>query len=318
MRHPTSFVVISLSLFSIARGVDFEKEIWPFIETKCVECHKAPYEENGRTKKPKAGLRLDGAWAWTVGSENGKVLEPGDAEGSEMFYRVTLPEDDDDFMPPTGKADPLTPEEVTLFKKWIEDGADFGGWQGNLEGKPEDVTKTGDEMPVSEIQETYKRLAAELPAIEEKQWAEITEQGGRVQKLAKDSPLVSVDFRLSGEDVTDEKIGPVSGIAPHIAHLDLSKTSVTNEAVAVVKELPNLVRLDLSQTGIGDAALANVEGLKELRYLNLYATEVTDKGLSHLEKLPNLEAVYLWQSKATPSGAKKLAKALPNATVNIK
>ncbi len=312
--------VAILSVFCVnhAAGVDFEKEIWPFIEAKCVECHKAPFEEDGRTKKPKAGLRLDGAWAWTVGSENGKVLEPGDAEGSEMFYRVTLPEDDDDFMPPTGKADPLTPDEIALFKTWIEDGADFGGWQGNLDGKPLEVTKTGEEIPVSEIQETYKRLGAELPAIEEKQWAQITEQGGRVQKLAKDSPLVSVDFRLSGEDVTDEKIGPVSSIAPHVAHLDLSKTAVTDEAVAIVKELPNLVRLDLSQTGVGDAALANLGGLKELRYINLYGTQVTDKGLTHLEKLPNLEAIYLWQSKATPAGAKKLSKALPDATVNLK
>ena len=41
--------------------VDFEKEVWPILESRCVECHKAPYELNGLLKKPKAGLRLDGA-----------------------------------------------------------------------------------------------------------------------------------------------------------------------------------------------------------------------------------------------------------------
>jgi len=318
MRLVTPVAIFSALILQSANGVDFENEIWPFIEAKCVECHKAPYEDNGKTKKPKAELRLDGAWAWIAGSENGAVLEAGDADESELYIRVTLPEEDDDFMPPSGKADPLTPEELVLFKTWIDEGADFGGWHGNLEGKPAKVTNAGKALPVSEIQEVYKRLGADLPAIEEKAWAEITGQGGRVMKLSKDSPLLSVDFRLSGEDATDEQIGSVSSVAPHVAQLDLSKTAITDGAVAIVKELPNLVRLNLSQTGIGDAALANVKGLKELRYINLYDTEVTDKGVAVLEKLPNLEAVYLWQSKVTPAGAKKLSKALPDAFINIK
>lgn len=318
MRNLFPLAIFSVFVFQSANGVDFEKEIWPFIETKCVECHKAPYEENGRTKKPKAELRLDGAWAWTAGSENGAVLKEGNADESELYIRVTLPEDDDDFMPPTGKADPLTPEELVLFKTWIDEGADFGEWHGNTEGKPAKVTNTGKEIPVSEIQEVYKRLGADLPAIEEKAWAQITEQGGRVMKLSSDSPLVSVDFRLSGEDATDENIGSVSSVAAHVAQLDLSKTAITDNAVTIVKELPNLVRLNLSQTAVGDAALANVAGLKELRYINLYGTEVTDKGVAQLGKLPNLKAVYLWKSKVTPDGAKKLGKALPNAEINIK
>ncbi|MCH1409213.1 MAG: hypothetical protein L7V87_09295, partial [Verrucomicrobiales bacterium] len=99
---------LSLSLAAtlplVAGAVDFEKELLPVFEAKCVECHKAPYEENGRTKKPKAGLRMDGSWAFEAGSENGSVLEAGDPDKSELFYRVTLPHDDDDFMPPSGKA----------------------------------------------------------------------------------------------------------------------------------------------------------------------------------------------------------------------
>ena len=65
MRFPHSlFVLLALGTPAISRAaVSFEKEILPFLEKKCMECHKAPFEENGKTVKPKAGLRLDAAWA---------------------------------------------------------------------------------------------------------------------------------------------------------------------------------------------------------------------------------------------------------------
>ena len=143
-----------LSLAGVApasAAVDFEKQVLPIIDAKCMDCHKAPYEDNGRLKKPKAELRLDAAWAILHGSENGKVLKPGDSKGSYLYEVTTLPEDDDMFMPPKG--DPLTAEEKKLLKEWIDEGAKFGGWKGTkekgkqrLEGKdyvmqPDDVVE---------------------------------------------------------------------------------------------------------------------------------------------------------------------------------
>lgn len=319
MRIPLLAVPLVSFLFSgVSLAVDFETEVWPFIEKKCVECHKAPYEQNGRTKKPKAGLRLDGAWAWTLGSENGKVLEAGKPDDSELYIRVTLPDDDDDFMPPVGDADPLTEAELALFKKWIEEGADFGGWSGNLEGKPKDMSNTGDEIPVSEIQELYSKLSEGLEKPDEKSWDPVTAAGGRVQRLASDSPLVAVDFRLTRDEATDEKIASAAVIADHVADLDLSRSQITDAGTEILKEMPRLVRLNLSKTGIGDSALDNLTGLKDLRYLNLYETKVTDAGLKKIAKLPNLEAVYLWGSGATKQGVKQLSNALPDAKISFK
>ncbi len=136
--------------------------------------------------------------------------------------------------------------------------------------------------------------------------------------LAESSPLLAVDFRLEAENANDEKVGSISAIGSNVAHLDLSKTAITDAALDQISKMKKLVRLDLHQTAITDAGLAKLKGLDNLRYINLYSTQVTDKGLSHLEGLKNLNAVFLWQSKATPAGAKKLQKALPDATVNIK
>lgn len=318
MRSTLSILAALLTLSSPAGAVDFEKEILPFLESKCIECHKAPYEENGKTKKPKAGLRLDGAWAFATGSENGAVLEPGKPDESELYLRVSLPADDPDFMPPEGEAEPLTEKELALFKKWIEEGAEFGGWAGNLEGKPKEMSNTGDKIPVSETQELYKRIAEGLEMPEEKSWATVTESGGRVQRLANTSPLLAVDFRLSAEPATDEAVASIGAIAPHVAELDLSKTAVTNDALAILAETPRLVRLNLSQTELDDGALKHLSGLPELRYLNLYGTKVGDAGLRQLGKLKNLEAVYLWGSAATQQGARQLQKSLPDAKINFK
>lgn len=321
---PMTKTIPALTLLSMfipgvsSAAVSFEKEILPVIEAKCMECHKAPYEKDGKTVKPKAGLRLDAAWAILVGSEDGAVLVAGKSGESPIYERVTLPPDDQDFMPPKDKAEPLTTAEVDLLKRWIDEGASFGGWQGNLTGKPADLSNSGTKVPVSKLQEVYKRLGEGLSMPEEKSWESVTASGGRVARLAETSPLLSVDFRLAAEPATDEQILAAKPIAASIAHLDLSRSAATDAALALVEESPRLVRLDLSSTSVGDAGIARLAGLKELRYLNLHDTQVTDAGLQSLKGLSSLEAVYLWQSKVTESGVKALQKALPEAKINFK
>ena len=316
-----SLMAVLITLASVAQAqikVNFEKEIWPILEEKCVQCHKAPYEDNGRTRKPKAGLRLDAAWAITMGSDDGAVLKPSDSDHSSIYQRTILPEhDDDDFMPPTGKADPLTEDEKKVFAKWIDEGADFGGWAGNLEGKPKRVSNTGSKIPVSEIQEIYKKLSEGLEPLEEKAWKEVTASGGRVMPLAKTSPLLAVDFRLTAEDATDEKVQTITAIGSQLAHLDLSKTQVTDALISEIGKMDRLVKLDLHRTNISDAEMAELKNLKNLRYLNLYGTQVTDAGLKHLHGIKSLRSVFLWDSKATKKGAKALAQAIPEAKINI-
>ena len=302
----------------MAQKVDFEKQIWPLVERSCVKCHKVPHEENGKTVKPKAALRLDGAWAIMAGSEDGAVLVKGKSAESSLFTRTALPKDDDEVMPPDGKADPLTPAEQELLKKWIDEGADFGGWVGNVVGKPKEVSNSGEKIPVSEIQELYKSLAEGLSPLKEEQWKAVTAAGGRVQTLSDTSPLLSVDFRLVGKDADDADLATIAPIGANIADLNVSDTAVTDASMAVISKLERLVRLDLHGTQIGDAQLGALSGLKNLRYLNLYGTQVSDASLEKLKAMKSLTNVFLWESKVTEAGAKSLEKALPKARVSFK
>ncbi|MFT5466534.1 MAG: hypothetical protein ACI8UO_001634 [Verrucomicrobiales bacterium] len=300
-------------LVSAQAEVNFEKEVLPLLEKSCNGCHKAPYEEEGKIKKPKAGLRFDAAWAIIAGGENGKVVEPGKPEESELHVRVTLPEDDDDFMPPKG--DVWTKKEVELVALWIKEGAKFGDWEGNLEGKPEE---TKPEIYVSATQLHYEKLADGLKAAAEADLKKVTDKGGRVTPLAIGNPLVRVDYLVERDNTKDENIATIAAIGGNIAQLDLSRTQITDAGLAPLSELPRLTRLDLHSTQITDAGLAHLSGLKNLMYLNLYDTQVSDKAVDALGKLKGLKNVYLWQSKVTEKGAKKLQQLLPDAKVNFK
>jgi uncharacterized membrane protein len=101
-------------------AVDFDKQVKPLLEAKCINCHAAPYKSGTRTKKPKAGLRIDTRENLLKGSDDNKVVKIGDAANSLFYERTILPADHDDIMPPKG--DPLTAGEKAVLKEWIDSG----------------------------------------------------------------------------------------------------------------------------------------------------------------------------------------------------
>jgi hypothetical protein len=307
-----SLPALLLLPLSASAKVNFEKEIWPLIDKSCVDCHRAPYEEDGKVKKPKGNLRLDAAWAILQGGEGGKVIVPGDAAKSELLSRTMLPEDDDDFMPPKGTK--WSAAEKDLVAKWITEGADFGGWEGNKDGQP--LTKAAEaSAPASWMQTHYDNLLKGLSAAPEAELGKVTAAGGRVSPLAASSPLLAVDFLVTRDQATDDKIASIGAIKNQLAHLDLSRTAVTDSGLAPLKGLPRLTRLDLHSTKIGDTGLKSLADLPNLTYLNLYDTQITDAGVAEIAKLKALRSVYVWKTGVTEKGAKDLQKALPETQV---
>src|SRR3546814_6064659 len=57
-----------------------------------------------------------------AGGESGPSIVPGDPENSELYRRITLPEDHDEFMPAEGKTG-FNEDQVALIRWWIEQGA---------------------------------------------------------------------------------------------------------------------------------------------------------------------------------------------------
>jgi len=108
--------IISYSWLFNSDTIDYNTQIKPIFNKKCIVCH-------GGVKR-KAGFSLLFRSDALAINESGKpAIIPGDPEHSEMIRRITL-KDPEDRMP--YKAHPLPEEEVNILKKWIRQGAKWG------------------------------------------------------------------------------------------------------------------------------------------------------------------------------------------------
>jgi hypothetical protein len=98
-----------------AKDVTYAKDIQPIFEKTCYKCH-GPEKQKGK-------MRLDSLQAALKGSENGKVIEPGNSAKSVLVANISRIGDEDDWMPPTDKGEPLTKAQVGLIRAWIDQGA---------------------------------------------------------------------------------------------------------------------------------------------------------------------------------------------------
>jgi len=95
-------------------GVTFDKDIKAIFEKSCVKCH-GPEKQKGK-------LRLDSLAAVLKGGENAPNVVPMNSAKSTLVYAVARLVDDE-AMPPEGKGDPLTKDQVGLIRAWIDQGA---------------------------------------------------------------------------------------------------------------------------------------------------------------------------------------------------
>lgn len=95
-------------------AVDFASEIKPILADKCFFCH-GPDADNRE-----ADLRLD--VAPYLAEDDGGAIAPGDRESSNIWSRIN---DADDPMPPVYSHKALSPEEVELIGRWIDQGAKY-------------------------------------------------------------------------------------------------------------------------------------------------------------------------------------------------
>ena len=109
---------LTLGFPSLCAKVSFNDEIRPLLSNSCYRCH-GPDEEDRKAK-----LRLDTREGATKDHEGFTAISPGKIEDSELIYRIVT-DDEDEMMPPPGKGERFTKEQIELFKRWIEEGAEY-------------------------------------------------------------------------------------------------------------------------------------------------------------------------------------------------
>ena len=104
---------------STQKDVSYANTAKQIFDHSCTKCHSGD--------RPKAHLKLDSLAGALKGSEDGKVVIPGDSAKSQMILAVShATKDPRQWMPPPHNRagiKPLTPEQIGLLRAWIDQGA---------------------------------------------------------------------------------------------------------------------------------------------------------------------------------------------------
>ena len=98
----------------IAQQVDFTKDVWPILQSRCVSCH-GPDAQEGQ-------LRLDAKVIAFQGGLTGIGIVPEKPNASTLYRRL-ISQEEGERMP--AEAEALPAGQIALIRRWIEQGADW-------------------------------------------------------------------------------------------------------------------------------------------------------------------------------------------------
>jgi len=136
-------------------AVDYEKDIMPVFMAKCAECHS---DEAGNVK---GGLKFDDPAHFHRRFDKNSVVVPGDWDASYLFVTLFRPADDKSAMPPKGKGERLTREEVELVMRWIAEGAPINRTRGPRGEMPENLEALLRDLPAHTQEGILGAMSAE-------------------------------------------------------------------------------------------------------------------------------------------------------------
>jgi hypothetical protein len=144
----STLVLASVATQAVENNVDFNRDIRPILSNKCFACHGP--DENAL----QAGLRLDNVVSATLELESGNVaLVPGQPDESELVARITS-DDIDERMPPEDFGKTLSPAEIDIVRKWVEQGGKYARhWSYVKPTRPESPPATAphESWPINAI-----------------------------------------------------------------------------------------------------------------------------------------------------------------------
>jgi YHS domain-containing protein/mono/diheme cytochrome c family protein len=285
----------------------YEAHVQPFFNRKCVACHGP--------RKVKGELRMDTIEHLLAGGESGPAIESGVApEDQELLFRMLLPLDDDDHMPPDHKAQP-SEAELGLVRAWLAAGApvdtEFAIGEGASLPDPE-----ANEADAAQTSADPDEPEGPSPAPE----AVLTTLRDRlvhVQPIEAGSVELWIDFAAASAATDDASVRELlTPLVNHVSELSLARTQISDASLELIAAMPALSRLDLRETAVTDAGLAQLAEHPHISELVLSRTKLSDAALTSLQELPALTQLWIWEAGFSEDGLLALREALPEVRID--
>ena len=125
IRSIVLIVIISFISVGCSLPVSFKKDIKPILVANCLECHDGSGEGSSAS-----GFSVKTYDSIMKGTKYGPVITPGNSESSTLYRMIAHKVDAKIQMPPhhdealaKGREDALTPRQIEIIQKWIDQGA---------------------------------------------------------------------------------------------------------------------------------------------------------------------------------------------------
>lgn len=269
--------------------VVFEHLVQPIMEQNCHSCHNPD--------KLKGELNLTTIAGHLAGGEMAPAVVPFDVEASELLFRVTLPVDDEEFMPPDEKP-PLSHEEIGLLEWWIEQGASPDQKVGAATVIPDPVD--------AYIRKVFAAMLtpeerAEIEAARLKLYQELGElravHGMLILPIEADATQFTLETNAVRKTFDDSLLALLEPHADKFVAADFSGTPLTDASMASLAKFTALRSLNLSRTQITGRTLGRLAALPNLQTLNLYGAALSVEAVEELKQLSGLKQLFVFQTE---------------------
>jgi uncharacterized membrane protein len=280
------------SLAQAAENSFYVVRVQPIFAERCVTCH-------GVTKQ-KSNLRLD-SYGWLMkGGKHGAVIKAGNAQGSDLFRRITLSPDQDDFMPKEKKR-PLSPDQLKLIELWISAGA-----SGTLPLEALKDLPARDSVAAAPIEVSFPEVdSAAVAKAREGIASAVAQLQNRFPNIlnyeSRNSADLVLNASLLGMKFGDSEVEMFAKVSAYITVADFSRTAITDRGAPAIAAMKHVRVLRLAHTKITDTTVEALSGLDQLQSLNVYGTGVTVAALPLLKKFPKLQHCYAGQTAIPPA-----------------
>jgi len=280
---------------SVEQAMIFEDVVHPILIQRCSQCHR-----NG---KMKGELSMKTLSDLLKGGKNGPAIVAGSLTESELYKRITLDPEHEEFMPTDGKT-PLTTAEVAIIRWWIETGKAINDKR---------MSELKNTQTINPIIANYLNIgnngnAAEsenadnqpknpdIPVFSNLKLLDSLRNLGLNIRIMQHQPLM-LDITLP-EDKGNQ-IGSIKpelkSIAKNVIWLNLSGCNLTDKDLDFLPLLINLEKLRIEKNPITDKTIPLISTLKHLEAVNVNETGLSKTGVEQLKEIPSVKRVYEWK-----------------------
>jgi uncharacterized membrane protein len=276
---------------SVDEALIFEDVVQPMLVRRCGQCHSEG--------KLKGQLSVQSLAALLKGGKTRAAVVAGKLEESELYHRITLDPSNEKYMPADGKT-PLTKQEVSILKWWIEKGTvaehtPMASIKNAAEIKPNVSAWLGLGGEEPNAEEAGAEVNPDIPkTVDQNQLDSLRSKGMQVRIMSHNPVMLDLTLPTGTAQPLSAMKSHLKAVAKNVVWLNLSHNNCTDASLDFLPLMSNLEKLRLEKNPLTDAITSQLTGLQHLEALNLNETGITAAGLEKLKSMAVLKRVYSW------------------------